>query len=120
MFINANAIKNAYNELAIFIIAVIICYMVADFMADVMFKKIEQLIIAKKNKDKIEEQRKIEELKQKDEEIADLHIIIKLLNEQIVNMSNNNNPNSNNDKSKAKDDKGDRLWSSIIIADELK
>lgn len=113
MFITANAIKNVYNELAIFIIAVIICYMVADFMADVMFKKIEQLIIAKKNKDKIEEQQKNEELKQKDEEIADLHVIIKLLNEQIVNMSNNNN-----NKSKATDDKGERLWADVLINDK--
>jgi hypothetical protein len=123
---NANAnismitrIINAYNELATFIIAIIICYMVADFMADVMFKKIEQLIIAKKNKDKIEDQRKIEEqnkmdqmieeLKQKDEDIAGLHMIIKLLNEQIVNMSNNNKP---------KDDICDRLWSDVLINDK--
>jgi len=120
MFINTNAntnmsmitrILNAYNELAIFIIAVIICYMVADFMADVMFKKIEQLIIAKKNKDKIEEQCKIEDLKQKDEEIAHLHIIIKLLNEQIVNMSNNDKPKDD----KLKDDK---LWADVLINDK--
>ncbi len=96
-------IINAYNELATFIIAVIICYMVADFMADVMFKKIEQLIIAKKNKDKNQEQCKIEELKQKDEDIAQLHIIIKLLNEQIVNMSNNNKP------------KDAKLWADVLI-----
>jgi hypothetical protein len=112
-------ILNAYNELATFIIAIIICYMVADFMADVMFKKIEQLIIAKKNKDKIEEQRKIEEhnnmdqlieeLKQKDEDIAGLHMIIKLLNEQIVNMSNNNKPT---------DDICHRLWSDVLINDK--
>lgn len=112
-------ILNAYNELATFIIAIIICYMVADFMADVMFKKIEQLIIVKKNKDKIEEQRKIEEqnnmdqlieeLKRKDEDIAGLHMIIKLLNEQIVNMSNNNKPN---------DDICERLWSDVLINDK--
>lgn len=107
MSINANAIKNAYNELAIFIIAVIICYMVADFIADLMYKKIEQLIIAKKNKDKNEE------LKQKDEEIDHLHMIIKLLNKQIVNMSNNDN-----NKSKATDDKGERIWADVLINDK--
>jgi len=80
-------------------------------MADVMFKKIEQLIIAKKNKDKIEEQCKIEDLKQKDEEIAHLHIIIKLLNEQIVNMSNNDKPKDD----KLKDDK---LWADVLINDK--
>jgi hypothetical protein len=94
MFITTNAIKNTYNELATFIIAIIICYTVADFMADIMIKKIEHLITSEKNKHQNEEQSKIDQLiedvKQKDKDIAHLHIIIKLLNEQIVNMSKDN------------------------------
>ena len=105
--------------------------MIADFMADVMFKKIEQLIIAKKNKDKIEEQRKIEErnnmdqlieeMKQKDEDIAHLHLIIKLLNEQIVNMSKDDKPKDNKPKdNKPKDNKpkDDKLWADVLINDK--
>ena len=120
-------ILNTYNELATFIIAIIICYMVSDFMAEVMFKRIEQLIIAKKSKDKIDEyNRKIEdldkidqllkELEEKNEDIAGLHSIIKLLNEQIVNMSNQGKPK---DDDKPKDENKIKLWADILIDDDL-
>ena len=120
-------ILNTYNELATFIIAIIICYMVSDFMADVMFKRIEQLIIAKKSKDKIDEyNRKIEdldkidkltkELNEKNEDIAGLYTIIRLLNEQIVNMSNQNQPEDNN---QPEGDNKIKLWADILIDDDL-
>ncbi len=86
--------------------------MITEFTADVMYKKIEQIIINKK----IKEQQLNDELDKKDAEIMNpINQIIELSNK--VNLLQNDRKESQETKDQSHNN---RTWSSIIITDDSK
>ncbi len=103
---------NTNNVITTFIVGIIICFMITEFTADVMYKKIEQIIINKK----IKEQQLNDELDKKDAEIMNLiNQIIELSNK--VNLLQNDRKESQETKDQSHNN---RTWSSIIITDDSK